>query len=81
VAITNARILAVDQTHVTFRWKDRGSDSWQGNDDRREAVEGLEDRVGRGVPGDGCIVPGPSEKETAEPFTRLAPSVRLDGAR
>ena len=39
VAITNARILAVDQTHVTFRWKDRGSDSWQTT--RLEGVEFL----------------------------------------
>jgi hypothetical protein len=37
VAITNARILAVDQTHVTFRWKDHGSDSWQ-----TTRLEGLE---------------------------------------
>ena len=39
MAITNARILAVDQTHVTFRWKDRGSDSWQTT--RLEGVEFL----------------------------------------
>ncbi|MGB3123959.1 MAG: transposase [Pseudomonas sp.] len=28
-AISNARILGMDQTHVTFRWKDRNSDTWQ----------------------------------------------------
>ena len=28
-AISNARILAMDETHVTFRWKDRGADIWQ----------------------------------------------------
>ena len=28
-AISNARILAMDDTHVTFRWKDRSSDTWQ----------------------------------------------------
>ena len=28
-AISNARILAVDETHVTFRFKDRGTDTWQ----------------------------------------------------
>jgi hypothetical protein len=28
-AITNARILAMDDTHVTFRYKDRATDSWQ----------------------------------------------------
>ncbi len=28
-AISNARILAVDQTHVTFRYKDRGADTWR----------------------------------------------------
>lgn len=27
-AITNARILAMDPTHVTFRWKDRQTDTW-----------------------------------------------------
>ena len=27
-AITNARILDMDQTHVTFRWKDRNADAW-----------------------------------------------------
>lgn len=37
VAITNARILAVDQTHVTFRWKDRGTDTW-----RTIRLEGVE---------------------------------------
>ena len=26
-AISNARILGMDQTHVTFRWKDRGADA------------------------------------------------------
>jgi len=39
VAITNARILAIDQTHVTFRWKDGGTDSWQTT--RLEGVEFL----------------------------------------
>lgn len=28
-AISNARILAMDNTHVTFRWKDHRSDAWQ----------------------------------------------------
>jgi hypothetical protein len=28
-AISNARILAIDETHVTFRYKDHGSDTWQ----------------------------------------------------
>jgi len=28
-AISNARILAVDQTHVTFRYKDRKADAWR----------------------------------------------------
>ncbi len=28
-AISNARILGMDDTHVTFRWKDRDSDSWR----------------------------------------------------
>ena len=27
-AICNARILDMDQTHVTFRWKDRGAGTW-----------------------------------------------------
>jgi Putative transposase/Transposase zinc-binding domain len=27
-AITNARILGMDETHVTFRWKDRTADAW-----------------------------------------------------
>jgi Putative transposase/Transposase zinc-binding domain len=28
-AICNARILEMDQTHVTFRWKDRGAGAWR----------------------------------------------------
>jgi len=28
-AISNARILAVDETHVTFRHKDRATDTWR----------------------------------------------------
>ena len=28
-AISNARILAVDETHVIFRYKDRGADTWR----------------------------------------------------
>ncbi len=28
-AISNARILAVDETHVTFRFKDRSTDTWR----------------------------------------------------
>ena len=28
-AISNARILDMDDTHVTFRWKDRGNDTWR----------------------------------------------------
>lgn len=29
IAISNARILAMDETHVTFRWKDRSADTWR----------------------------------------------------
>jgi len=36
-AISNARILAVDQTHVTFRYKDRTADTW-----RTMRLEGVE---------------------------------------
>src|SRR5277367_6541726 len=36
-AITNARILDMDQTHVTFRWKDRTADAW-----RTERLPGVE---------------------------------------
>src|SRR6516225_684672 len=36
-AISNARILGMDQTHVTFRWKDRGANSW-----RTERLPGVE---------------------------------------
>jgi hypothetical protein len=36
-AISNARILAMDDTHVTFRWKDRDSDTW-----RTERIPGVE---------------------------------------
>lgn len=36
-AISNARILAVDRTHVTFRYKDRGTDTW-----RTMRLEGVE---------------------------------------
>jgi hypothetical protein len=36
-AISNARILGMDQTHVTFRWKDRGADAW-----RTERLPGVE---------------------------------------
>ena len=36
-AISNPRILAVDQTHVTFRYKDRGTDTW-----RTMRLEGVE---------------------------------------
>ncbi len=36
-AISNARILSMDQTHVTFRWKDRKANAW-----RTERVPGLE---------------------------------------
>ncbi len=28
-AISNARILAMDETHVTFRWKDSGTGTWR----------------------------------------------------
>jgi hypothetical protein len=28
-AISNARILRMDETHVTFRWKDRDADTWR----------------------------------------------------
>ena len=36
-AITNARILGMDQTHVTFRWKDRTAGAWS-----TEQVPGVE---------------------------------------
>ena len=36
-AITNARILDMDQTHVTFRWKDRKANGW-----RTERLPGVE---------------------------------------
>jgi len=36
-AITNARILEMDQTHVTFRWKDRKAGAWS-----TERVPGVE---------------------------------------
>jgi hypothetical protein len=36
-AISNARILGIDQTHVTFRWKDRHADAW-----RTERLPGVE---------------------------------------
>jgi Putative transposase/Transposase zinc-binding domain len=36
-AISNARILGMDQTHVTFRWKDRSVDNW-----RSERLPGVE---------------------------------------
>jgi hypothetical protein len=36
-AISNARILSMDQTHVTFRWKDRDTDTW-----RIERLPGVE---------------------------------------
>src|SRR5271157_3916631 len=36
-AISNARILGMDQTHVTFRWKDRNADAW-----RIERLPGVE---------------------------------------
>jgi hypothetical protein len=37
MAISNARILGMDQTHVTFRWKDRSADGW-----RTERLPGVE---------------------------------------
>jgi hypothetical protein len=36
-AISNARILGMDETHVMFRWKDRGADAW-----RIERLPGVE---------------------------------------
>jgi hypothetical protein len=36
-AISNARILDMDETHVTFRWKDRSADTW-----RTERLPGVE---------------------------------------
>ncbi len=36
-AISNARILGMDQTHVTFRWKDRNANGW-----RTERLPGVE---------------------------------------
>ena len=38
-AITNSRIVDMDQTHVTFRWKDRGAGAWR--IDRLPGVEFL----------------------------------------
>jgi hypothetical protein len=38
-AICNARILDMDQTHVTFRWKDRGAGAWR--TERQPGVEFL----------------------------------------
>jgi Putative transposase len=29
-AISNARTLGIDRSHVTFRWKDRSANSWRG---------------------------------------------------
>ena len=34
-ALSNARLVAMDQTHVTFRWKDRKAGTW-----RTERLEG-----------------------------------------
>ena len=36
-AISNARILGMDQTHVVFRWKDRRAEAW-----RTERLPGVE---------------------------------------
>ena len=36
-AISNARILGMDQSHVKFRWKDRNADAW-----RTERLPGVE---------------------------------------
>ena len=36
-AISNARILAMDESHVVFRWKDRNADAW-----RTERLPGVE---------------------------------------
>jgi Putative transposase len=36
-AISNARILGMDQSHVIFRWKDRNANGW-----RTERLPGLE---------------------------------------
>ena len=36
-AISNARILGMDQSHVTFRWKDRNANGW-----RTERLPGVE---------------------------------------
>jgi hypothetical protein len=36
-AISNARILDMDESHVTFRWKDRGASAW-----RTERLPGAE---------------------------------------
>jgi hypothetical protein len=36
-AISNARILGMDQSHVTFRWKDRSANGW-----RTERLPGVE---------------------------------------
>ncbi|MFW6106728.1 MAG: transposase [bacterium] len=36
-AISKARLLGMDQTHVTFRWKDRDTDAW-----RVECLPGVE---------------------------------------
>ena len=36
-AISNARILGMDQSHVAFRWKDRNAEAW-----RNERLPGVE---------------------------------------
>ncbi len=43
----------------------------QGNDGGREAVEGREDQVGRGMRGDGCVGAGRAERESADGFVRV----------
>src|SRR5208337_2592997 len=42
-AISNARILGMDETHVTFRWKDRTADAW-----RTERLPGVESLFQKG---------------------------------
>jgi hypothetical protein len=42
-AISNARILDMDQSHVTFRWKDRSINAWRS--ERMPSVESLSIKI------------------------------------
>jgi Putative transposase len=47
-AISNARILGMDHSHVTFRWKDRNAAAWR--TERLPGVEFLGEYPRFGVP-------------------------------